>query len=108
MVGVPLQALQPAPLDRQLAAGRTDIDMIRLDFQARRGRDHGQVGNLGQQLRQQATMPRVQVRDHNKRHTGIGRHIPEQFLQRLQPACGGADSNNSSNTGDSRGRPGAT
>ena len=77
-------AMQHAVEDRELAARRTDIDVVRLDLHPVRRLHHRQIRILGQQFRQQAGVARMLMRDDHKGHARIGRQMVKQLLNGLQ------------------------
>ena len=75
--------VQCAAQDRQVAARRADIDVVRLDLQPVRSLVHFEVRDLAQQLRQEARVARMLMGDDDEGHTGIVRHAREQYIERL-------------------------
>ena len=99
MLGVGFHAVQRAVKDRQVAARRADIYMVRQHVDAIPRLHDRQLGGLAQQLGQHAGVAGMQMRNNHERHPGIGRHAPEQRLERLQPAGRSADANNGESAG---------
>ena len=81
-----IHAVQHAAENSEGAARRVDIDTVRLDLQPIRCHQHWDAGDLAQQLRQEAGVPWMLVRDDDEGHAGVSRYVGEQFAQRLQPA----------------------
>ncbi len=75
--------VQRAAQDRQVAARRADIDVVRLDLQPVRSLAHCEVRDLAQQLRQEARVARMLMGDNDEGHAGVLRHVREQLIERL-------------------------
>ena len=81
-----IYAVQHAAENSEGAARRVDIDTVWLDLQPIRCHQHRDAGDLAQQLRQEADVPWMLVRDDDEGHAGVSWYVGEQFAQRLQPA----------------------
>lgn len=88
------EQVQDAMEDRQVAVGRDDIDVIRLDGHPVLDSHHRHRGDALQQLRQGALVGGVEMLDDDEGQTAGRWHLPEKQLQRLQSAGGSADADN--------------
>ena len=79
--------------DGQILPGMRQIDMVRLDLHPVGGLAERHARTLSEQARQETGATRGLMRHDDERHSAVGRHVPEEFLQRLQPACRRADPN---------------
>ncbi len=77
--------------DRQRGIGRDDEDPVRLDPRAVLGFLHRHRGLPRQQLGHEALVVRVEMLHQHERQSAIGRHVGEECLERVEPACRGAD-----------------
>ncbi len=83
---------QVSVVDGQRSRRRDDVDVVGLDRHAVSGLGHGHGAVLPQELREPALTRRVQMHHDQEGHATVGRHRLEQADQRLDPAGGGADS----------------
>ena len=94
-----LHPVQDAAQDREGSARRADVNVVGLGFQPVADLHHRQPGDLAEQFRQQAGVPRVLVGDHHEGHAGVQRHLAEKLIQRLQAAGRGPDANHRESAG---------
>lgn len=80
----------PGP-DVQVAARWAEVDAVGVEQAAVDGLAHGHHGGLAQQLGQQARVPDMLMRDDHEAQAGVGRHVLQQFEERFESACRGAD-----------------
>jgi hypothetical protein len=82
--------VQGPAADREISAGRNDIEVLAFERHAIGGLhdDHGRA--VGQQLRHHAFMLRVEMLHEDERHAIIGRQSTEKLGARLEAACRGA------------------
>ena len=81
---------QPAVFNGQRGVRRDDVDAVGCNLNGIAGLLDSHIRASRQQLRQGACMIGGKVLDDDKRDTGIGRHVFEEFFKRLQTACGSA------------------
>jgi hypothetical protein len=65
--------------------------MVRFHWHAVGSIEDGHGGTSAEEFRQETDMMRRLMRHHNERHAAIGRHIPEEGLERVQTAGRGAN-----------------
>ncbi len=82
-----------AAVDRQVGAGRDDIQVLALDKQAVRGLHHRHGGVLGQQFDKQAFVVGFEVLDQDEGHARGSRQGIEQVRAGFQSTGGGAQCN---------------
>ena len=78
-------------VDRQRAVGRDDEHMIALEWLSVSRLLHGEAGDVGQQLRHETLVRRIEVHDHDERQPRLRRHRAEKRLERLEAARRRAD-----------------
>ena len=78
---------------REVAVGRDDVDVIRLDVHFVFDLHDAHSGMLAEQFGGQTLVRRIQVLDQHKGHVRIGWHRGEELFERVQPArrCTDAD-----------------
>jgi len=76
---------------RQIAAGRDDVDVVRLDEQVPGDLLHRHADEGLQQVREHARLLRHQVDHHHVSQTAVPRGAGEELLQRIKTAGRGAD-----------------
>jgi hypothetical protein len=78
--------VQHAAVNRDILAGRHRVDVSGADPNAVARLGHGHLGALGEQLRGEAFLGRIQVLDHNERQARVGRRQRQQLLDRFKAA----------------------
>ena len=79
--------------DGKIFVGWTDIDCVRQNLQPILCLYGLHLGAFLYQLGQNADVGGVKMGNQDKSHAGVLRHVPENRLESLQPACRGAHAN---------------
>ncbi len=80
--------LEDAVEEREVAVGRDDVDAVGPYRQLIGHLDHGQGRRALDDLGEDALVAGVEVRDQHERHPGVGWHVTEELLERLQSSRG--------------------
>ena len=86
-----LGEMQSAAADREVAAGRDDIQVLARDRHPLCRLPYRHRGVAGQQIDHQAFVVRIEMLDHDERHAGARRQRAQQLAAGVEPAGGRAD-----------------
>ena len=89
-----LRQAKGAGADREIGAGRDEIDMLGLERHAVRRLLDRQRRMAGQQIDHHACMRRIEMLDQNKSHSGAGREDREQPAKSIKASRRGAEPDN--------------
>ena len=89
-----LEQVQHPVQDGHVLVGGDHVDAVRLDPHPVPDLEDLHGGGALEQFGHDPLVGRVQVLDDDKGHAASFRHMPQELLQRLQPAGGGADADN--------------
>ena len=89
-----LEQVQHTVQNGHVLVGGDHIDAVRLDLHPVPDLENLHPGGALEQFGHDPLVGRVQVLDDDKGHAALFRHMPQELLQRLQPAGGGADADN--------------
>ena len=90
MARLRFREVQGPAADREITAGRNDIEVLAFEQHAIGGLHDSHGGAVGQQLRHHAFMRRVKMLHEDERHAIVGRQRSKKLAACLEAACRGA------------------